>query len=146
MGDIFAKCEGKQVKLMQPPPLYVNKIVAVLRQVARDSGGGSMNRKRAAILGLLQACRPPEGRYLVRTLARALRVGANLTMVLAGLGRAAWLHEHAEQVKAARQAAPIDEGAGDGNKARGKGKRTRQKKKKKNVVPCEEVQVLGALV
>ena len=92
-GDVAAVCKGRQPTLVEPKPLTVRGVFATLKGIARMTGPGSTHRKRGAILGMLRSCKENDIKYIVRTLVRALRVGANWRSVVPSLARAALIQQ-----------------------------------------------------
>lgn len=92
LGDVAAALKRSQVTLRPPPPLTAAGVFATLRRIAAEVGAGSAARKKGLVLGLLRAARGCEVRYLVRTLIRNMRIGANRISVLHALAAAAEAH------------------------------------------------------
>lgn len=102
-GDLAQACKRNQSTLRQVPPLTVARVFQVLRQIAVDKGQGSAGRRQQAVLGLLRACRECETKYLVRTLAQNLRVGASWRSVLGPLARAVLMDREGVHVSKGKQ-------------------------------------------
>eukprot|EP00898_Chlorokybus_atmophyticus_P005360 jgi/Chlat1/5825/Chrsp4S06177 len=94
LGDVAQACRQTQRMLMSPPPLRIRQVYKAVRQISKESGSGSAERKKAIVLQLLRACREREPQYVVRTLVQHLRIGAVLKSVLPALARAAVMHQH----------------------------------------------------
>jgi DNA ligase-1 len=81
------------------PPLTLAGVFSTLHQIAATGGAGSGARRQALVLGLLRGCRDVETRYLVRTLIRNLRIGADWRSVLGPLARAVLVHRKVRGVR-----------------------------------------------
>ena len=92
LGDVAATLRRCQVMLRQPAPLTARGVLATLRRIASESGPGSAGRKKNLVIGLLRAARGCEIKYLVRTLVRNMRIGANRISVLHALAAASEEH------------------------------------------------------
>ncbi|CAN6933722.1 unnamed protein product, partial [Brassica oleracea] len=88
LGDVAQLCRQTQKLLVPPPPLLVRDVFSTLRKISVQSGTGSTRQKKNLIVKLMRSCREKEIKFLVRTLARNLRIGAMLRTVLPALGRA----------------------------------------------------------
>ncbi|EOA33487.1 hypothetical protein CARUB_v10019664mg [Capsella rubella] len=88
LGDVAQLCRKTQKLLVPPPPLLVRDVFATLRKISVQTGTGSTRQKKNLIVKLMRSCREKEIKFLVRTLARNLRIGAMLRTVLPALGRA----------------------------------------------------------
>ncbi|KAG5380484.1 hypothetical protein IGI04_028326 [Brassica rapa subsp. trilocularis] len=96
LGDVAQLCRQTQKLLVPPPPLLVRDVFSTLRKISKllivflsvQSGTGSTRQKKNLIVKLMRSCREKEIKFLVRTLARNLRIGAMLRIVLPALGRA----------------------------------------------------------
>jgi DNA ligase 1 len=67
--------------------LTVGVVFDTLHDVAAASGAGSQGRKLSLFGGLLDRATPIEGRYLVRTVTRNLRLGIGTATILDGLAQ-----------------------------------------------------------
>ncbi|KAL1192368.1 DNA ligase 6 [Cardamine amara subsp. amara] len=88
LGDVAQQCRQTQKLLVPPPPLLVRDVFSTLRKISVQTGTGSTRQKKNLIVKLMRSCREKEIKFLVRTLARNLRIGAMLRTVLPALGRA----------------------------------------------------------
>ncbi|KAG7586032.1 DNA ligase ATP-dependent central [Arabidopsis thaliana x Arabidopsis arenosa] len=88
LGDVAQLCRQTQKLLVPPPPLLVRDVFSTLRKISVQTGTGSTRQKKNLIVKLMRSCREKEIKFLVRTLARNLRIGAMLRTVLPALGRA----------------------------------------------------------
>ncbi|KAJ4884074.1 DNA LIGASE 6 [Raphanus sativus] len=88
LGDVAQLCRQTQKLLIPPPPLLVRDVFSTLQKISVQSGTGSTRQKKNLIVKLMCSCREKEIKFLVRTLARNLRIGAMLRTVLPALGRA----------------------------------------------------------
>ncbi|VVA94247.1 unnamed protein product [Arabis nemorensis] len=88
LGDVAQLCRQTQKLLIPPPPLLVRDVFSTLRKISVQTGTGSTRQKKDLIVKLMRSCREKEIKFLVRTLARNLRIGAMLRTVLPALGRA----------------------------------------------------------
>ncbi|CAA7030310.1 unnamed protein product [Microthlaspi erraticum] len=88
LGDVAQLCRQTQKLLVPPPPLLLRDVFATLRKISVQTGTGSNRQKKNLIVKLMRFCREKEIKFLVRTLARNLRIGAMLRTVLPALGRA----------------------------------------------------------
>lgn len=94
LGSIGFKCKKSQSMLRAPMPLTVQGIYDTLMAIATDSGQGSHGRKKAHMVRMLRSSTSPiETKFLIRTLVRNLRVGANWRSVMPALGKAILLHK-----------------------------------------------------
>ena len=66
----------------------MRKVYASFKEIASQEKNGSGARRKTIIVGLLRACQEYETRYIVRALARNMRIGANTTLVLGALAHA----------------------------------------------------------
>lgn len=97
LGTIAFKCKKAQKTLLTPAPLTVQSVYDTLMSIATDSGQGSHGRKKAQIVKMLRSSTSPmETKFLIRTLVRNLRVGANWRSVIPALGKAILLYKSSE--------------------------------------------------
>ncbi|XP_074284712.1 DNA ligase 6 isoform X2 [Silene latifolia] len=92
LGDVAQECRQTQSLLLPPPPLLIRDVYLVLRKISVQTGSGSTNRRKSLILGLMRSCREKEMKFLVRTLARNLRIGATMRTILPALAQAVALN------------------------------------------------------
>lgn len=92
LGDIASVCKKSQQTLRRPEPLTVQHVFDTMMRIATDSGTGTAARKKAWIVQMLQSSTGPETKYLIRTLVRSLRVGANWRSVLPAVSKAIVCH------------------------------------------------------
>ncbi|KAL9611824.1 MAG: hypothetical protein Q9167_003551 [Letrouitia subvulpina] len=89
-GDVAFEAKKRQsFTLRKPKPLSIKSVFQSLVKVANSKGNGSQEFKQRIIERLLQDSQgAEESRYLVRTLAQHLRIGAVKTTMLIALSRA----------------------------------------------------------
>ncbi|KAI4212827.1 MAG: hypothetical protein LQ351_004530 [Letrouitia transgressa] len=89
-GDVAFEAKKRQsFTLRKPKPLSIKGVFQSLVKVANSKGNGSQEFKQRIIERLLQDSQgAEESRYLVRTLAQHLRIGAVKTTMLIALSRA----------------------------------------------------------
>lgn len=89
-GDVAFEAKKRQkFTLQKPKPLSINGVFQSLVKVANSKGNGSQEFKQRIVERMLQASQgAEESRYLVRTLAQHLRIGAVKTTMLIALSRA----------------------------------------------------------
>jgi DNA ligase-1 len=71
----------------RPATLDVQVVFNTFHQIARAQGEGSVGRKLAGLVGLLERATPLEARYLVRTVTGALRLGIGIATILDALAQ-----------------------------------------------------------
>lgn len=80
------------VRTLYPlPALTVSAVYEAMIRIARSKGTGAAKQKQKIVEKLILAAKGEEVRYILRTLARNLRVGAVRTTILTCLARAAVL-------------------------------------------------------
>ena len=57
LGDVAAKCKGKQPMLAPLPRLTVGGVFAALHKIAEARGSGSAGQKQQIMARMLRACR-----------------------------------------------------------------------------------------
>ena len=89
-GDVAFEAKKKQTfTLAKPKPLTIKGVYRSLMSIATSKGAGSQENKQRIVEKLLQDTRgAEESRYIVRTLAQNLRIGAVKTTMLIALARA----------------------------------------------------------
>ncbi|KAL8872620.1 MAG: hypothetical protein Q9174_001775 [Haloplaca sp. 1 TL-2023] len=89
-GDVAFEAKKRQsFTLRKPKPLSIKGVFQSLVKVANSKGNGSQEFKQRIVERLLQDSQgAEESRYLVRTLAQHLRIGAVKTTMLIALSRA----------------------------------------------------------
>ncbi|MCJ1457616.1 hypothetical protein MMC28_007984 [Mycoblastus sanguinarius] len=89
-GDVAFEAKKRQsFTLRKPKPLSIKGVYESLERVANSKGTGSQELKQRIVERLLQDAQgAEESRYLVRTLAQHLRIGAVKTTMLIALSRA----------------------------------------------------------
>lgn len=89
-GDVAFEAKKRQsFTLRKPKPLSIISVFQSLIKVANSKGTGSQEFKQRTVERLLQDSQgAEESRYLVRTLAQHLRIGAVKTTMLIALSRA----------------------------------------------------------
>lgn len=92
-GDVAFEAKKRQnFTLRKPKPLSIKGVFESLVKVANSKGAGSQELKQRIVERLLQDAQgAEESRYLVRTLAQHLRIGAVKTTMLIALSRACLL-------------------------------------------------------
>ena len=92
-GDVAFEAKKRQsFTLRKPKPLSIKVVFQSLVKVANSKGNGSQEIKQRIVEKLLQDAQgAEESRYLVRTLAQHLRIGAVKTTMLIALSRACLL-------------------------------------------------------
>lgn len=92
LGDLGLVAKGSrssQTVIFMHKPLTVVKVADTLRQIAKESGKGSKDKKKDLMKTLLVATTDCEPLYLTRLLQDNLRLGFSRQTVLAALGQAA---------------------------------------------------------
>ncbi|MCJ1398689.1 hypothetical protein MMC11_001890 [Xylographa trunciseda] len=89
-GDVAFEAKKRQsFTLRKPKPLTIKGVYQSLVKIANSKGNGSQEIKQRIVERLLQDAQgPEESRYVVRTLAQHLRIGAVKTTMLIALSRA----------------------------------------------------------
>lgn len=89
-GDVAFEAKKRQsFTLRKPKALSIQAVFQSLVKIANSTGNGSQELKQRIVERLLQDAQgPEESRYLVRTLAQHLRIGAVKTTMLIALSRA----------------------------------------------------------
>ncbi|KAM0996675.1 hypothetical protein ACFX14_006744 [Malus domestica] len=91
-GDLGRVANGNrssQSTMHKPDALTVTKVFSTFRQLAKESGKDSQERKKNHIKALLVAATDREPLYLIRLLQTKLRIGLAEQTLLAALGQAA---------------------------------------------------------
>lgn len=86
-GDLGLAAEGllAAADASRPADLEVEVVFATLHEVAAAAGAGSQGHKLSLLAGLLGRATPLAGRYLVRTVTGALRLGIGSPTILDAL-------------------------------------------------------------
>lgn len=87
-GDVAFEAKSNVRTLIPHPPLLIVGVYESLLKIARTKGQGATKQKQTIVERLLVASKGEETRFLVRTLAQNLRVGAVRTSLLTALARA----------------------------------------------------------
>ncbi|MCJ1477057.1 hypothetical protein MMC13_005728 [Lambiella insularis] len=89
-GDVAFEAKKRQsFTLRKPKPLTIKSVYQSLVKIANSKGNGSQEVKQRIVERLLQDAQgAEESRYIVRTLAQHLRIGAVKTTMLIALSRA----------------------------------------------------------
>lgn len=89
-GDVAFEAKKRQsLTLRKPKPLTIKGVFDSLFKIANAKGTGCQEVKQRIVERLIQDARgPEESRYIVRTLAQHLRIGAVKTTMLIALSRA----------------------------------------------------------
>ncbi|KAH6914299.1 DNA ligase [Coprinopsis sp. MPI-PUGE-AT-0042] len=98
VGDVAFAAKSKVRTLIPHAPLTVPVVYDSMLKIARCKGQGASQQKEKIVEKLLVAGRGEEIRFLVRTLAQNLRVGAVRTSILTALARAMALHFASSEV------------------------------------------------
>jgi DNA ligase 1 len=80
--------EGRKQRSLGSRELTVEKVVDNLREIAKQEGGGSQDRKMDLIAELLISATPLEGKYIVKTVLGELRVGVAEGIIRDGIAEA----------------------------------------------------------
>jgi len=105
MGDIALELKVGVRTINEPTPLSVARVYETLRAVAKDKGAGSVARKKVLVKKLFVACKDTEIRWIVRTLAQHLRIGAVTKTFLSAITRAVVIErENGENIEEATAA------------------------------------------
>lgn len=79
LGDLGLVVEHfvsrKKQRTLGAESLTVGKVLNVMREIAKQTGKGSQERKLSLISSLITAATPSEAKYIMRTLLQQLRVG-----------------------------------------------------------------------
>ena len=86
-GDVAFEAKSTVRTLIPHPPLLISNVYGSLLKIADSKGQGATKQKQAIAEKLLVAARGEEARFLTRTLAQNLRVGALRTSILTALAR-----------------------------------------------------------
>ncbi|KAG8904197.1 hypothetical protein FRB99_002100 [Tulasnella sp. 403] len=87
-GDVAYEAKSCVRTLVPHPPLLIQGVYDALLQIARAKGVGAAKQKQSIIERLLVSAKGEEPRFLVRTFAQNLRVGAVRTTMISSLARA----------------------------------------------------------
>ncbi|KAG8959663.1 hypothetical protein FRC00_001389 [Tulasnella sp. 408] len=87
-GDTAFEAKSSVRTLIPHPPLLIQGVYDSLLKIAYARGNGATKQKQTIVEKLLVAAKGEESRYLVRTLAQHIRVGAVRTTMLSALSRA----------------------------------------------------------
>ncbi|KAF3498065.1 hypothetical protein DY000_02058058 [Brassica cretica] len=96
LGDLGLVAKGSrssQTMMFKPESLTVVKVFNTFRQIAKESGKDSTEKKKDRMKALLVAATDCEPLYLTRLLQAKLRLGFSNQTVLAALGQAAVYNE-----------------------------------------------------
>ena len=88
VGDVAFEAKSNVRTLVPHPPLLITSVFDSLIKISRSKGQGTAKFKQSVVEKLLVAAKGEESRFLVRTLAMNLRVGAVRTSILTALARA----------------------------------------------------------
>ncbi|CAH2038601.1 unnamed protein product [Thlaspi arvense] len=113
LGDLGLVAKGSrssQTMMFKPEPLTVVKVFNTFRQIAKESGKDSSEKKKDRMKALLVAATDCEPLYLTRLLQAKLRLGFSNQTVLAALGQAAvYNEEHSKPPSSTKS--PLEEAA-----------------------------------
>ncbi|KAG8886331.1 hypothetical protein FRB97_004866 [Tulasnella sp. 331] len=87
-GDVAFEAKSSVRTLIPHPPLLIKGVYDSLLRIAHSKGNGAAKQKQSIVEKLLVASKGEEPRYLVRTFAQHLRVGAVRTTMISALARA----------------------------------------------------------
>lgn len=87
-GDVAFEAKSSVRTLIPHPPLLIKGVYDSLLRIAHFKGNGAAKQKQSIAEKLLVASKGEEPRYLVRTFAQHLRVGAVRTTMISALARA----------------------------------------------------------
>ncbi|KDE04709.1 hypothetical protein MVLG_04848 [Microbotryum lychnidis-dioicae p1A1 Lamole] len=88
LGLVAMTSRAKQLMLHKPPPLTINKVFDLLKNVATASGKDSQSRKLGFIQKLLLGCEGNETKYVIRSLEGKLRIGLAERTIITSLAQA----------------------------------------------------------
>ena len=88
VGDVAFEAKSTIQTLIPPLPLTIAGVYETLLKICRSKGEGVAKIKQSLVEKLLVATRGEETRFLARTLAQHIRVGAVRTSMLTALARA----------------------------------------------------------
>ncbi|BBH05037.1 DNA ligase 1, partial [Prunus dulcis] len=101
---------SSQSMMRKPDSLTVTKVFSTFRQLAKESGKDSQEKKKNHIKALLVAATDCEPQYLIRLLQTKLRIGLAEQTLLAALGHAA-VHAEKHSTPPSHIQSPIEEAA-----------------------------------
>ncbi|KAG9015194.1 hypothetical protein FRB94_004313 [Tulasnella sp. JGI-2019a] len=87
-GDVAFEAKSSVRTLIPHPPLLIKGVYDSLLRIANSKGAGAAKQKQSIVEKLLVSAKGEEPRYLVRTFAQHLRVGAVRTTMISALARA----------------------------------------------------------
>ncbi|WIA32794.1 hypothetical protein OEZ86_005976 [Tetradesmus obliquus] len=93
LGSVAASCRSAQRTLFTPAPLTIAAVLKTFREIAKESGQSSQERKKGMISKLLVASKGCEPGYIMRSLQAKLRIGLAEQSVLVAIAHAVLLHK-----------------------------------------------------
>lgn len=110
LGLVAKASRSSQSMMRKPDSLTVTKVFSTFRQLAKESGKDSQEKKKNHIKALLVAATDCEPQYLIRLLQTKLRIGLAEQTLLAALGQAA-VHAEKHSTPPSHIQSPIEEAA-----------------------------------
>ncbi len=86
-GDVAFEAKSSVRTLVPHPPLTIQGVYDFLLRIAHSKGVGAAKQKQSIVERLLVSAKGEESRYLMRTLAQHIRVGAVRTTMISALAR-----------------------------------------------------------
>ncbi|WIA12628.1 hypothetical protein OEZ85_006285 [Tetradesmus obliquus] len=99
LGSVAASCRSAQRTLFTPAPLTIAAVLKTFREIAKESGQSSQERKKGLISKLLVASKGCEPGYIMRSLQAKLRIGLAEQSVLVAIAHAVLLHKEGAKDK-----------------------------------------------
>lgn len=110
LGLVAKASRSSQSMMRKPDSLTATKVFSTFRQLAKESGKDSQEKKKNHIKALLVAATDCEPQYLIRLLQTKLRIGLAEQTLLAALGQAA-VHAEKHSTPPSHIQSPIEEAA-----------------------------------
>ncbi|MED6186729.1 tRNA ligase [Stylosanthes scabra] len=97
LGLVAKACRSSQSMMRKPEPLTIRKVFNTFRDIAKESGKASQEKKKNHIKKLVVAATDCEPQYLIGLLQGKLRIGMAENTLLAALAQAAvYTEEHSK--------------------------------------------------